>query len=110
MTANDLHDRPYQRPPLLRGVDPQRMNWLWRLIREVADLDTAQLVEALHASGIAVNGQRVDSWLASDRTDAFFPISIAELERNLRAVLALRIQREAAGAAAMPDAPITPDA
>jgi hypothetical protein len=90
MSDPDMNKRPYQRPAMLRAVDPQRMNWLWRLVVEVADLKTAQVVEALHAADIGVNAQRVESWNANDQSGDFFPLSIAELERNLRSVLALR--------------------
>jgi hypothetical protein len=90
MSDQDMNKRPYQRPAMLRAVDPQRMNWLWRLVVEVADLKTAQVVDALHAADIGVNAERVDSWIASDQGGDFFPLSIAELERNLRSVLALR--------------------
>lgn len=90
MTEPDLHKQPYQRPPLLRGTDPQRMNWLWRLICEASGLETATVVEALHAAGVGVNAQRVNSWSVSDQDAGFFPMSIAEVERNLRALVALR--------------------
>jgi hypothetical protein len=73
-----------------RATDPQRMNWLWRLVCEVAELGPADVVEALHASQVAVDQTRARSWFVSDRDDSFFPITIAEVERNLRAVLLLR--------------------
>lgn len=87
---SDLNTRPYQRPPMTRGLDPQRVNWLWRLVCEVAGLDASDVVAALHAMQVPVDRQRVDSWLASDRDDNYFPLTVAEMERNLRSVLALR--------------------
>ncbi len=90
MHAVDLSRQPYRRPPLSRATDPQRMNWLWRLLCEVADVSSADVVDALHASQIPIDQTRARSWVVSDRDDAFFPISIAEVERNLRAVLQLR--------------------
>lgn len=92
MHAPDLSRQPYRRPPMTRATDPQRMNWLWRLVCEVAELHPAEVVEALHATQVPVDQARVRSWCVSDRDDSFFPISIAEMERNLRAVL---LQREA---------------
>lgn len=87
---SDLNFRPYQRPPMTRGLDPQRVNWLWRLVCEVAGLDANDVVAALHAMQVPVDHQRVASWLASDRDDNYFPLTVAEMERNLRSVLALR--------------------
>jgi len=90
MNAPDLNRQPYRRPPMARATDPQRMNWLWRLFCEVADIRPAEVVEALHTMQIPVDQQRVRSWIVSDRDDSFFPVSIAEVERNLRALLVLR--------------------
>jgi hypothetical protein len=108
MSSNDLASRPYQRPPLTRGLDPQRVNWLWRLVCELADMRTPEVLAGLHATGVAVDKQRVDSWSASDRDDNYFPMTIAEMERNLRSVLALRLahaqaESEAIVAATPPD-------
>lgn len=95
--------REYTRPPMTRGVDPQRMNWLWQLILQSTDLDTADVRAGLLAMGVAATEKRLHSWQVSDRDDDYFPLSIAELERNLRAVLALKKQRaEKAEAAAAP--------
>ena len=112
MDVPNLSRLPYRRPPLVRATDPQRMNWLWRLVCELAELRPSDVVEALHAAQIPVDLARARSWVVSDRDDNFFPISIAELERNLRALLALReVVREneallaalgEAGAAAVP--------
>ena len=90
MNASDLSRQPYRRPPLNRATDPQRMNWLWRLICETAELDMAELLEALHAAQISIDLSRMRRWSVSDRDDAFFPMSIAEIERNLRMLVALR--------------------
>ena len=90
MDVPNLSRLPYRRPPLVRATDPQRMNWLWRLVCDLAELRPADVVEALHAVQIPVDLARARSWVVSDRDDNFFPISIAELERNLRALLALR--------------------
>ncbi|MDF3983935.1 hypothetical protein P3W23_18215 [Luteibacter sp. PPL554] len=86
----------YARPPMTRGVDPQRMNWLWQLILQATDLDPADVRAALNASGVPVTDQRVASWQASDRDEQYFPLTIAELERNLRAVVAFRQARAGA--------------
>jgi hypothetical protein len=95
MDVPNLSRLPYRRPPLVRATDPQRMNWLWRLVCDLAELRPADVVEALHAVQIPVDLARARSWVVSDRDDNFFPISIAELERNLRALLALReVMRE----------------
>jgi hypothetical protein len=82
-----------------RGVDPMRMNWLWRLVCEVAALKPADVIEALHAAHVPVDLQRVHSWSAVERDDFFFPLTIAELERNLRALALFRRTRNAVSAA-----------
>ena len=93
MSDFEAPPREYTRPPMTRGVDPQRMNWLWQLILQSTDLDPDEVREALVASGVAATSKRLHSWQVSDRDDAYFPLSIAELERNLRAVVALKKQR-----------------
>ena len=90
MDVPSFSRQPYRRPPLLRAIDPQRMNWLWRLVCELAELRPADIVEALHAMQVPVDLARARSWVVVDHDDGFFPISIAELERNVRALLALR--------------------
>lgn len=110
MHAPDLSRQPYRRPPMSRATDPQRMNWLWRLVCEVAELGPADVVEALHASQVAVDQTRARSWFVSDRDDSFFPITIAEVERNLRAVLLLReAMRENDALAAAGQGEVAPD-
>jgi len=93
MSEFEPPSREYTRPPMTRGVDPQRMNWLWQLILQSTDLDPDEVREALVASGVAATSKRLHSWQVSDQDDAYFPLSIAELERNLRAVVALKKQR-----------------
>lgn len=85
--------REYTRPPLTRGVDPQRMNWLWQLILQATDLDPVDVCAALNAIGVGATEKRLASWQVTDRDDRYFPLSIAELERNLRAVIAWRKAR-----------------
>ncbi|MEX1829763.1 hypothetical protein [Luteibacter sp. CQ10] len=80
----------YTRPPMTRGVDPQRMNWLWQLILQATDLSPAEVRAALNASGVPVTDQRVASWSVGDREENYFPLTLAELERNLRAVIAAK--------------------
>lgn len=99
MNAPNLSRQPYRRPPLVRATDPQRMNWLWRLVCEVAEIRPAEVVDALHSLQVPVDQQRARSWTVSDRDDSFFPMSIAELERNLRALVQLRTARREEGEA-----------
>ena len=88
MTDFDPRGREYTRPPMTRGVDPQRMNWLWQLILQATDLDPAEVLKALNAAGVPATDKRLTSWQVSNRAENYFPLSIAELERNLRAVIA----------------------
>ncbi|HEY4294432.1 hypothetical protein [Luteibacter sp.] len=93
MTDFDAPARPYVRPPLTRGVDPQRMNWLWQLILKATDLDATDVRDALNANGVAVTDKRMASWQVTDNDENYFPLTIAELERNLRSVIAWRAKR-----------------
>lgn len=93
---DNLYASPYVRPRLQRGVDPQQMNWLWGLICELAQIEPARVVRALHAQEIAVDSRRVQRWLVQPQDGEYFPMSIAELERNVRALLALRQQENQA--------------
>ena len=95
----ELSKLPYRRPAMTRGVDPQRMNWLWRLICELAAVEPFEVVEALHLATVPVDLHRVESWTVSDREPWFFPITLAEMERNVRALLDLRRARADAGQA-----------
>ena len=99
MHAADL-SKPYRRPPMSRAIDPQRMNWLWRLVCEVADVHPAEVAEALQVTHVPVDLGRVRSWVAGDEEEGFLSISIAEIERNLRALVLLREDnRESCGSA-----------
>ena len=89
----------YTRPPMTRGVDPQRMNWLWQLVLQATDLSPAEVRTALNAMGVPVTEQRVASWGVGDQAENYFPMTIAEVERNLRAVVALKKKRAEVGKA-----------
>lgn len=90
----ELARLPYRRPPMNRGIDPQRLNWLWRLICELGAVAPEEVVEALHAAVVPVDAGRARSWAVGDQDPASFPITLAELERNVRALIALRQARE----------------
>lgn len=81
---------PYTKPPIVRGVDPTRMNWLWRLICDADGLRASQVHRALVAAGISVTPERVRSWHLREGEDGYVALNMAELERNLRAVIATR--------------------
>jgi len=105
MSEHDTPVREYTRPPMLRGVDPQRMNWLWQLILQATDLKPEEVRAALVAIGVGATDKRIASWGVSDRDESYFPLSIAELERNLRAVVAVKQKRAEAEAKPASDAP-----
>ncbi len=101
MSDYEAPSREYTRPPMTRGVDPQRMNWLWQLILQATDLDPDEVRAALVAGGVPATSKRLHSWQVGDQDEEYFPLSLAELERNLRAVVAAKKQRaEAIDAAA----------
>lgn len=93
MSDFDAPQREYTKPPMTRGVDPQRMNWLWQLILQSTDLDPNDVRKALNATGVGATDKRMKGWQAGDRDDDYFPLTIAELERNLRAVVAWKKAR-----------------
>ncbi|MDQ7996243.1 MAG: hypothetical protein AAGC76_10360 [Luteibacter sp.] len=106
MSDFDPPTREYTRPQMTRGVDPQRMNWLWQLILQSTDLDPADVRKALNAMGVAATEKRMNSWQVGDRDEDYFPLTIAELERNLRAVVAWKkVRSDAASASAAEAAP-----
>jgi uncharacterized protein YehS (DUF1456 family) len=80
----------YKQPPLQRGVHPLKMNWLWRLICEVGYIADEDVLSALNRAGVQVTRERALGWLKSEGENGYFPLSIAELEQNLRALQAVR--------------------
>ena len=80
----------YKQPPLNRGVNPMRMNWLWRLICEVGYVSADDVMSALTEAGIPLSRERADGWLKTEGEDGYFPLTIAELEQNLRALQSVR--------------------
>ncbi|WP_132147038.1 hypothetical protein [Luteibacter rhizovicinus] len=95
----------YTRPPMTRGVDPQRMNWLWQLVLQSTHLDPQRVREALNAVGIPATDARIESWSVPDRADNYFPLTLAEMERNLRALVALEIAEARRAASASDESP-----
>lgn len=93
----------YKKPPLNRGVHPEKMNWLWRLICESGYITVHDVVSALRARNIPVDTARAQGWLLSQGDDGYFPLSIAELEQNLRLILATRDDVVLPRAAPTPD-------
>jgi len=80
----------YKQPPLNRGVNPLKMNWLWRLICEVGYVAVEDVVTALDRADIHVDRERAHGWLKTESEEGYFPLTIAELEQNLRALHATR--------------------
>lgn len=82
----------YKQPPLSRGIHPQKMNWLWRLVCEAGYISVDDVVTALRTGGVEVEQTWALGWLQAEGDDAYFPLSIAELERNLRLILSTRAE------------------
>ncbi|WP_130618476.1 hypothetical protein [Dyella amyloliquefaciens] len=89
----------YKQPPLSRGVYPQKMNWLWRLVCEAGYITVDDVVSALRAKGLEVEQGRAMGWLRAEGDDGYFPLSIAELEQNLRSILSARAEATQPGEA-----------
>ena len=90
MTDKGNPDPGYRPPPLNRGVHPMKMNWLWRLTCEVGYVSVDDVIAALSEAGVQVGRERALGWLKSEGETGYFPLTIAELERNLRALQATR--------------------
>ena len=67
-----------------------KMNWLWRLICEVGYVAVDDVVAALERADIQVSYERAQGWLKAEGEDGYFPLTIAELEQNLRALQSAR--------------------
>ncbi|RDS80917.1 hypothetical protein [Dyella psychrodurans] len=80
----------YRQPPLNRAVNPMKMNWLWRLTCEVGYVGVDDVLSALNEAGIRVSRERALGWFKSEGEDGYFPLTIAELEQNLRALQSVR--------------------
>lgn len=80
----------YRQPPLNRGINPLKMNWLWRLICQLGYVTVDDVVSALRAAGTDVGHERVLGWLKAEGDSGYFPLTIAELEQNVRMILAAR--------------------
>ena len=93
----------YEQPPLHRGIHPLKMNWLWRLICEVGYVAVEDIVSALHGAGIPVTRERAQGWLKSEGDEDYFPLTIAELEQNLRVLRTVRSSSLHPGLSDSPD-------
>jgi len=80
----------YRQPPLNRGINPLKMNWLWRMICQIGYVTVEDVTSALRTAGIEASRERALGWLKSEGDDGYFPLTIAELEQNVRAILAAR--------------------
>lgn len=89
----------YKPPAISRGVNPMKMNWLWRLTCEVGYVAIDDVLSALREAGIEVGRERALGWLKSEGEDGYFPLTIAELEQNLRALQVVRAAGASAGGA-----------
>jgi hypothetical protein len=87
----------YTQPPLQRGVNPLKMNWLWRLICEIGYVGVEDISSALRGVDVDASRERLLGWLKSEGEDGYFPLTIAELERNLRALSVVRSNSPAPG-------------
>lgn len=75
----------YRVPPN-RAFDPMRMNWLWRLICDVGYISTNDVWDALKKTGVEVHRERVNGWMGAEEEEHYFPLTLAEIEQNLRAL------------------------
>lgn len=80
----------YKHPPLNRGVNPLKMNWLWRLICDVGYVSVDDVMSALAEADIHLSRERAAGWLKAEGEDGYFPLTIAELEQNLRVLQSVR--------------------
>jgi hypothetical protein len=91
---------------MLRAIDPLRLNWLWRLMCEVGDITASDIFNALNNAGIPISRERAEGWLSTEDQENYFPLTISEIEQNLRALQLLRhagVQTATAAGDATPD-------
>lgn len=81
---------PYLRPPITREVDPNRINWVWKLIAAIDQLKPAEVSAASEAAGIPLPKSRVKAWSYAEDNPDFSALNVDELERTLRALIAWR--------------------
>jgi len=93
----------YKKPSINRALHPEKMNWLWRLICETGYITVEDVVKALRAGDVQVDFARARGWLLSQEDDGYFPLSIAELEQNLRLIRSARADAAQAGDAPASD-------
>lgn len=77
----------YERPPV-EGFDPDDAARLWKLIVRFADIRHDELLTALQAQGVRITKTRIKRWMAGAGDENRSPINVAEIERNLRALIA----------------------
>ncbi|MBV8157270.1 MAG: hypothetical protein JO278_06420 [Dyella sp.] len=61
------------------------------------------VVAALRTKGVEVERARAMGWLGAEGDDEYFPLSIAELEQNLRSILSARAEAAQPGDAGEAD-------
>lgn len=85
MTDKGNAKHGYRVPPI-RALDPTRLNWLWRLFCDVGYISASDVLAALKKAGVEVSRERVTGWMNMEDEENYFPLTIAEIEQNLRAL------------------------
>lgn len=80
----------YGRPPVVHVLDPNDVNWLYKLIAQAAGANRIEIKNALDATGIPTPANRVKAWGYSDTATDRSPMNLTELVTVLNALISYR--------------------
>ncbi len=80
----------YGRPAIGHVLDPNNVNWLYKLIAQAAGANRIEIKNALDAAGTPTPATRVKAWGYSDTASDRSPMNLTELVTVLNALIAYR--------------------
>lgn len=80
----------YGRPQIAHVLDPNNVNWLYKLIAQAAGANRFEVKSALDASGTPTPANRVKAWGYADTAADRSPMNLTELVTVLNALIAYR--------------------
>lgn len=80
----------YGRPQIAHVLDPNNVNWLYKLIAQAAGANRFEIKDALDASGSPTPANRVKAWGYGESAADRSPMNLTELVTVLNALIAYR--------------------
>jgi hypothetical protein len=80
----------YGRPQIAHVLDPNNVNWLYKLIAQAAGANRFEVRDALKATGTPAPLNRVKAWGYGDTAADRSPMNLTELVIVLNALIAYR--------------------